>query len=257
MIAMRHMRHLLLLLCVVCASAAVTWAQDSAEQLPVVNKDIAEMVKAGVSADVVIAKIKTSFCQFDTSPPALVSLKEAGVPDAVLLEMVRNPHGMQPAVERAPARPTPPAEPPPREQSKAPSDGLPEYGDISEIRRMHRVYVVADDIDSQSTLINSLRQYGGLQIVGSPDRAEVFITFGQGTSATAIQLRGLFAGTIDHRTKAQFIVFYRSENGRPRIVWQETEDIQTSSGITFSRPNEVNVSRHFVKALRKVRGEVE
>lgn len=254
---MRHMRHLLLLLCVACASAAATWAQDSTKQPPVVNKDIVEMVKAGMSADVVIAKIKTSVSQFDTSPSALVSLNEAGVPDAVLLEMVRNPHGVQPVVEKEPARSTSAPETPPEERPQVASDGLPEYGDISEIRRMRRVYVVADDIDSQNILINSLRQYDGLQIVSSPDRAEVFITFGQGISATAIQLRGLFAGTIDHRTKAQFIVFYRSEDGRPRIVWQETEDIQTSSGLTFSRPNEVNVSRHFVKALRKVRGEIE
>ena len=120
---------------------------------------------------------------------------------------------------------------------------------------MRRVYVVADDIDSQNLLANSLSKYEGLQIVGSPDRAEVFVAFGQGSVATALKLRS--GGIIDYRTKAQFIVFYRSESGRPRIVFQETEDIQTSSGWTFSRPNEVNVSRHFIKELRKVRGEIE
>jgi len=47
-------------------------------------------------------------------------------------------------------------------------------------------------------------------------------------------------------------VYYKSETGRSR---QETEDIQTSSGLSFSRPNEVNVIRHFIKAMQKVRGE--
>ena len=122
---------------------------------------------------------------------------------------------------------------------------------------MHRVYVVADDIDSQNLLVKSLSKYEGLQIISSPDRAEVFIAFGQGSAATSLKLWGYAAGTIDYRTKAQFIVFYRTESGRPRIVFQETEDIQTSSGWTFSRPNEVNVSKHFIKELRKVRGEID
>jgi hypothetical protein len=117
------------------------------------------------------------------------------------------------------------------------------------------VFVVADDIDSQNLIINTLRQYDGLDIVSSPARADLFVAFSQGSSATSVVLRGLFPGTIDHRTKAQFIVYYKSESGRSRIVWQETEDIQTSSGLTLSRPNEVNVIRHFIKALKKIRDE--
>jgi hypothetical protein len=117
------------------------------------------------------------------------------------------------------------------------------------------VFVIADDIDSQNIMVNALRQYDGLDVVASPERADLFVAFTQGSTATSIVPRGLFAGTIDHRTKAQFIVYYKSESGRSRIVWQETEDIQTSSGLTFSRPNEVNVIRHFIKAMKKIRGE--
>lgn len=255
MIVMRPL--LLLLLCLICLGAQGTWSQEPSAQPPIVNKDVEEMLKAGVSPDVIVAKIKTSICLFDTSPSTLVTLKEAGVPDAVLLEMVRNPHGMQLPVEKPLPRPVTSPEPPTKEQTQTLGDGLPEYGHISEIRRMRRVYVVADDIDSQNLLINNLSRYDGLQIVNSPDSAQVFIAFGQGSAATSMNLRGLFAGTIDYRTKAQFIVFYRSESGRRRIVWRETEDIQTSSGITFSRANEVNVSRHFIKALRRARGEIE
>ena len=114
------------------------------------------MVKAGLTAELIIAKIKTSLCQFDTSPSALVSLKEAGVADAVLMEMVRNPHGAQPIVEKPPAREQTLAEPFAKETPQPVSDGLSEYGHISESRRMHRVYVVADDIDSQNLLVKSL-----------------------------------------------------------------------------------------------------
>jgi hypothetical protein len=62
--------------------------QQEQAQAPLVNKDVTEMLKAGLSPDVVIAKIKTSESKFDTSPAALQDLKNANVPDAVILAMV-------------------------------------------------------------------------------------------------------------------------------------------------------------------------
>ncbi len=57
------------------------------------NTDIVEMIKAGIGAEIVTAKIKTSSCSFDTSPSALKALKDAGVPDSVVLAMVQAPPG--------------------------------------------------------------------------------------------------------------------------------------------------------------------
>ena len=172
------------------------------------------------------------------------------------MEMVRNPNGgVSPSAEPLLSSSPPASAPNKPEVKERPTDNLPEYGDISEIRKFRRVFVIADDIDSQNLMIKTLRQYDGLDVVTSPERADLFVAFTQGSTATSIVLRGLFPGTIDHRTKAQFIVYYKSEIGRSRIVWQETEDIQTSSGLTLSRPNEVNVIRHFIKELKKIRGE--
>jgi hypothetical protein len=53
------------------------------------NKDILLMLKAGLTPEVVIAKIKSSDCRFDTSPSALKDLKSADVSDAVILAMVQ------------------------------------------------------------------------------------------------------------------------------------------------------------------------
>ena len=215
------------------------------------NEDVIRMTRAGLSSDVILAKLRGSNCKFDTSPSSLVAMKEAGVADDVLMEMVRNPNGQQVKEEEPKAAPTPATV----VNRQSPADNLPEYGHISEIRRMRRVFVIADDIDSQNLLVNALQSYDGLQIVGSPDRAEIFVGFTQGSNATGVVFQGLFPGTIDHRTKAQFVVYYKSETGRSRIVWQETEDTQSSSGLVLSRPNEVNVARHFIKALKKARGE--
>jgi hypothetical protein len=49
------------------------------------------MVKAGIGVEIVVAKIKTATCSFDTSPTALKQLKDAGVPDSVILAMVQAP----------------------------------------------------------------------------------------------------------------------------------------------------------------------
>jgi hypothetical protein len=62
--------------------------QQEQAQPPLVNKDVTEMLKAGLSMEVVIAKIKTSESKFDTSPAALQDLKNANVPDVVILAMV-------------------------------------------------------------------------------------------------------------------------------------------------------------------------
>src|SRR5579875_417874 len=53
------------------------------------NKDVVGMLKAGLPADIIIAKISGSPCSFDTSPGALEQLKTAGVPDAVIMAMVK------------------------------------------------------------------------------------------------------------------------------------------------------------------------
>jgi hypothetical protein len=62
------------------------------------NKDVVEMLKAGLTADVVVAKIKSSETNFDTSPAALAELKTANVPDDVILAMVKGPAGAREAL---------------------------------------------------------------------------------------------------------------------------------------------------------------
>jgi hypothetical protein len=55
------------------------------------NNDILGMTKAGLSAEIIVAKIETSACNFDTSPATLKNLKAASVTDVVILAMVKNP----------------------------------------------------------------------------------------------------------------------------------------------------------------------
>jgi hypothetical protein len=66
-------------------------AQPRQPARPLSNEDVLGMVEAQLATEVVVEKIKTSPCDFDTSPAALKRLKGAGVPDALLLLMVMSP----------------------------------------------------------------------------------------------------------------------------------------------------------------------
>ncbi|MFH4146457.1 hypothetical protein WAI91_21095, partial [Acinetobacter baumannii] len=57
-------------------------------QEKITNKDVIELVKTGISAEIITAKIKASKTEFDTSPAALQELKKEGVPDAIVLVML-------------------------------------------------------------------------------------------------------------------------------------------------------------------------
>lgn len=85
---------LLLAFTLCLSSVSVVYAQDSVTTLK--NSDILTMVRAKLPSALIIEKIQTSSCSFDTFPSVLAELKYRGVPDEVLLVMVQAPHGGRP-----------------------------------------------------------------------------------------------------------------------------------------------------------------
>lgn len=85
------------------ACAAPTAAQDA---LLIENKHIIQMVRAKLAPDLIIQKIKTSRCRFDTFPGVLAELKHQGVPNEVLSAMVsyRDPETEAPAPAAPPQK---------------------------------------------------------------------------------------------------------------------------------------------------------
>ncbi|MFZ0580032.1 MAG: SH3 domain-containing protein [Candidatus Acidiferrales bacterium] len=69
-----------------------TRAPAPATELPLDNRDILKMRGMRLSDGVIISKIKSSKCDFDTSPAALQKLRSAGLPDQVILAMIQAPH---------------------------------------------------------------------------------------------------------------------------------------------------------------------
>ncbi len=62
------------------------------------NASIVKMRNLHLSPDVMLAKIQSSPCEFDTTPAGLKQLKQAGVPDKVILAMVMAPSAAAPPV---------------------------------------------------------------------------------------------------------------------------------------------------------------
>jgi hypothetical protein len=71
---------------------------------PLTNDSILKLRGMRLSPDVIIAKIKSSPCEFDTTPAALQKLKLAGISDKIILAMVEAPSASAPP----PAPKTPP-----------------------------------------------------------------------------------------------------------------------------------------------------
>ena len=80
---------------ILCLLSVTASAQSNPKAgAPLSNSDVIEMVKDGLSNEIIIAKVINSPAAFDTTPTALKELKAANVPNEIILAIVRSPLGM-------------------------------------------------------------------------------------------------------------------------------------------------------------------
>jgi hypothetical protein len=87
------------------AAKSVQQSQSSAAALT--DQDVLEMVKARLTTEIIIAKIKASICNFDTSPAELQRLKTETVTDEIIVAMIgalKTGHGTTIEDKAAPLR---------------------------------------------------------------------------------------------------------------------------------------------------------
>jgi S1-C subfamily serine protease len=77
----------------------LVWGFDSLK-----NSDVVALIKSGLGSTIVIAKIKSTTTEFDTSPAALQNLKASDVPDDVILAMIEASATAAPVIQAKPAR---------------------------------------------------------------------------------------------------------------------------------------------------------
>jgi hypothetical protein len=73
------------------AAKIIQPSQETAASRLLGNADVLVMVKAARAPDAIIARIKSSACNFETTPDALAKLKADGVPDDVIRAMLNAP----------------------------------------------------------------------------------------------------------------------------------------------------------------------
>jgi MFS family permease len=109
---MKMMRVVLALVLVLAVSLSLPGAISIAQEV-LTNDSVIQMVKGGLPAAVVIAKIKSTPSKFDLRTDSLVSLKKAGVTDEILEAMVSAGSGggaaSAPSSSGTAAMPAPPA----------------------------------------------------------------------------------------------------------------------------------------------------
>ena len=92
---------LLTLTLFICACFVLCQAQDNSV-IDLSNADILTMVRAKLPNDLIIKKIETSRCHFDTFPPVLAELKYKGVSDSIISAMLdAGSRNSRPSTQRA------------------------------------------------------------------------------------------------------------------------------------------------------------
>jgi hypothetical protein len=144
----------------------------------------------------------------------------------------------------------------------------PEYGTLSDIKDMRRVYVYSDDLESRGIILGELAKGSQLQVVGKLEDAEFFIFYGRSFFETGFtSFGGIFGGVFGNVTTkntaevGEYYVLMRGdklEGGayRPRILWGK-QNLRVLRGNAFVKTKlpAKDVTKKFVKELQKARAE--
>lgn len=121
---------------------------------------------------------------------------------------------------------------------------LPEYGDINELKDKQRVYVASEEQASRKYIVNLLKK--NFTIVNSPEEAEFFLVYEVKASTES-------RGRQRSHYKRSEMTAYTLKGERRRILWSDDETFEQSGWMATSAPNEYNLTKNFLKALKKAK----
>lgn len=115
---------------------------------------------------------------------------------------------------------------------------LPDYGEITDLKGMSRVYVATDSTDSRKWILDELKKHPALKVEGSAEDADFILECKETgkvvTSSTLIPE----VPTFEMRA-------YTVKDGRRRIAWSRTK--------TSLRPAPKLLTGDFLKAFKKIK----
>ncbi|MGI8654950.1 MAG: hypothetical protein ACR2LC_07005 [Pyrinomonadaceae bacterium] len=126
----------------------------------------------------------------------------------------------------------------------------PESGSIETIKDFHDVYVICEDTDVRKNIVSMLRGYDGVTVVDDPKVARFYLEY----STLSRDVAPGYGGK-QMALKSQMRAFIVKEDKTRVTAWSETETYDMSGGMSFSAPNEINLTHHFINLLQVTRGE--
>jgi hypothetical protein len=158
--------------------ATFTNAQESSKSSLINNESVIELMKSGLSETIIIAKIKSSKTNFDTSADSLVKLKEDGVTDNLILAMIESKSKQDEKLDNI---------------EDSPEKTI--LGDLKDSVGKRIVYIESVDDESRIEIANKLSKKG-FSVVNSKAESELLIelTYVEGETQ---QKSGIFKSGAD------------------------------------------------------------
>ena len=136
----------------------------------------------------------------------------------------------------------------------------PEYGDITALKELSRVYIYTDDREAYYRIAREISKYKDLTEVDKISDAEfVLIFFGNRTTVGNYSNTNVDPttgyGTLNSNTEREIGVMKAvvpgSKPGSLRILWQS----EKGKRLGFGKDPEVKCAQDFIKQLKKVKQE--
>lgn len=130
-----------------------------------------------------------------------------------------------------------------------------EYGDMSEISTCRTVFVHAPDYETREKIIKELSKDSTYQVVGTSEEADFFIDFFTGAYTRGATVTG---NTVSNNNSlvGELLVSVRGkiteqDKRMLRVVWGKKNTQDFVNGMSLSRNPATNLTRDFLKALKK------
>jgi hypothetical protein len=211
-------------------------------QSVLVNSDVIEMVKTGLSAEIIAAKIRSSDTKFDTTTPALKTLAESKVPDAVIVAML----------EKEQVR---------REQSKIVQkdndkdrDAIPEQGTLADIKGKKKIYILTNDIKARDLIVKEIADNGEFQVVDKIEDCDFVLNYeSEIVDIGASAVVGANTGTVRRLTQlnGKLNVIMPALDGNPSRIRLVYSTLKSKYYVWTDNPAK-STTKQFLKDLEKI-----
>lgn len=202
------------------------FAQD--KEAILTNNGVVEMVKAGLSEGIILAKIRQTKSEFDTSVKGLAKLKESGVSDTITIAMIEAANAVL-----------------------KPSNDLVldnELGRIEDMVAKKRIFLESSDEKAMQE-IRSILAKNGFSLVAEIVDADLLIRLTSTKVARTMGTGGLIMMTNTVKVEMGKLSVYLMNNGKGKLIFQKEKKNTFPAKHLYTQAK--SFTEDFVEELKK------